>query len=255
MQRVIILGASNVTIGMATIVQQLRQSLGPVDLLAAHGHGRSYGSRSRVLCRALPSIRSCRLWEDLERRTPLEQPPLALITDVGNDILYGAESGKIVEWVGACADRLAAQGARLTFAPLPMGSVRRLGRTRYHLTKACFFPGRGPCWQDMQAAAAQLDDGLCRLAESTGAALVRPRDAWYGFDPIHIRRSARRAAWRELFAAWPVPAMSSTPATVQRVGQLRLLRLRPALRDLCGCRQEATQPVLRLADGTTISFY
>lgn len=255
MQRVIILGASNVTIGMATIVHQLRQTLGPVDLLAAHGHGRSYGSRSRVLCRALPSIRSCRLWEDLERREPLEQPPLALITDVGNDILYGTESGKIVEWVGACTDRLAAHGARLTLAALPMGSVRRLGRTRYHLTKACFFPGRGPCWQEMQAAAAELDDGLARLAESSGAALVRPRDTWYGFDPIHIRWSARRAAWRELLSAWPAPSMRSAPITVQRVGRIRLLRLRPALRDLCGRRQEASQPALRLDDGTMISFY
>ena len=255
MQRVIILGASNVTIGMATIVQQLRQALGPVDLLAAHGHGRSYGSRSRVLCRALPSIRSCRLWDDLERREPLEQPPLALITDVGNDILYGAESEQIVEWVRVCADRLAAHGAKLTLAALPMGSVRRLGRTRYHLTKACFFPGRGPCWQDMQTAAVQLDDGLTRLAESTGAALVRPRDAWYGFDPVHIRWSARRAAWRELLSAWPDSATSSTPATVQRVGRIRLLRLPPAQRDLCGRRQEASQPVLKLNDGTTISFY
>ncbi len=255
MHRVIILGASNVTIGMATIVHQLRTSLGPVELLAAHGHGRSFGSRSRVLCRALPSIRSCRLWEDLERRDPLDHPPLALITDVGNDILYGAGSERIAEWVRVCADQLLERGARLTLAALPMGSVSRLGNTRYQLTKACFFPGKGPCWQDMQRAAAQVDEGLRRLAESSGARLVRPRDEWYGFDPIHIRWSARRAAWQELLSAWPIDNVAPAPPVRERVGRYRLLRLRPAVRDLCGRRQETPQPALRLRDGSSISFY
>jgi hypothetical protein len=255
MQRVIILGASNVTLAFPTIVQKLRSRLGPVELLAAHGHGRSYGMGSRVLCRGLPSIRSCQLWEDLAERPTSTQRPLALITDVGNDLLYGASVEQILQWVDTCLERLAGMSSRLAVATLPMGSVRKLGRIRYQLTKAFFFPGSGPDWQSIQAAAVELDAGLCRLAGMRGAALITPRPEWYGFDPIHIRRSERVAAWTELLGVWPdVNAMEGKPAD-SRITSTTLWRLRPAVRTLCGRRQECRQPVARLSDGTTISVY
>ena len=89
MQRVILLGASNVTLAFPLIVEGLRRSLPePIELFAAHGHGRSYGLWSRVLMRRLPGIRECGLWESLATRSG-EGRPLALVTDVGNDLLFG----------------------------------------------------------------------------------------------------------------------------------------------------------------------
>jgi hypothetical protein len=253
MQRVIILGASNVTLGFPTIVRQLRSRLGPVELLAAHGHGRSYGMGSRVLYRGLPSIRSCRLWEDLAERPPPAQRPLVLITDVGNDLLYGARVEQILQWVDACLERLVGMQARLAVATLPIASVLKLGRIRYQLTKTCFFPGRGPSWGAIRPAARELDEGLRRLAQLHGASMIVPRDDWYGFDPIHIRRSMRAAAWTELLGAWP-DLEPGQPAE-SPVSSLAVWRLRPAARTLCGRRQKSAQPALRLDDGTTISLY
>jgi hypothetical protein len=255
MQRVIILGASNVTLGLPTIVRQLRSRMGPVDLLAAHGHGRSYGTGSRVLCRGLPSIRSCRLWDDLAERPVTLQPPLSLVTDIGNDLLYGASVDQILGWVDTCLGRLADMNSQLIVATLPMTSVRKLGRIRYQVTRACFFPRRGPDWRFIQCAATELDDGLRCLAESHKAALIVPRDEWYGFDPIHIRRPFRTAAWQELLGAWRVVEFSDSPPTRTQVNPLTIWRLRPAVRTMCGRRQELPQPALRLGDGTTISVY
>src|SRR5205807_8069752 len=56
-RRVVVLGASNVSLGFGTIVETAARLWGaPLDLLAAFGHGRSYGLRKSVLGRELPGI-------------------------------------------------------------------------------------------------------------------------------------------------------------------------------------------------------
>ena len=69
----------------------------PLDILAALGHGRGYGLESRVLGRRLPPILECGLWEALDRRPPCETA--ALLTDIGNDLVLGAEPEQLIEWV------------------------------------------------------------------------------------------------------------------------------------------------------------
>ena len=61
--RVVLLGASNLTRGISTVVGTARRLLGPMPhVFVAYGHGRSYGVRSRVLIRGLPGILNCGLW-------------------------------------------------------------------------------------------------------------------------------------------------------------------------------------------------
>ena len=104
-RRVILLGASNVTRSMSTIVETAELVWGrPLDLLAACGHGRSYGRTSCVFGRSLPGILECGLWDELSRRPAL--PTAALVTDIGNDILYGAGVDQIAAWVEQSLIRL-----------------------------------------------------------------------------------------------------------------------------------------------------
>ena len=129
-RRVVLLGASNLVAGLPRVVEAARSVWGgPLDILAAAGHGRSYGRSSRVLWRTLPGILSCGLWEDLARRPPASTA--ALLTDVGNDILYGGSDrrdcgvGRSVSGTAdspcfAAADHGAAAGERSGHRPLPL---------------------------------------------------------------------------------------------------------------------------------------
>lgn len=205
MRRLILLGASNVTIAFPLIVESLRASFGePIELIAAHGHGRSFGKRSRVLWRDLPGISVCRMWDELDRRPPSPHPPLALMTDIGNDLLYGVRPPQLLEWVETCMQRLQAAGAELAVALPPRDSVLRISAARYYATRAIFFPGGGPGWSDMQQMFHEVDAGLLELTGRYGAATIRPEPRWYGIDPIHIRKSARRTAWETILSAWAV---------------------------------------------------
>ena len=64
----------------------------PLDILAALGHGRSYGSLSNVSGRVLPGITTCGLWERWENSPAL--PTRALLTDIGNDLFYDVAGRK-----------------------------------------------------------------------------------------------------------------------------------------------------------------
>ena len=89
--RVVALGASNLTRGFQTVVATSRAEWGPnVEVLAALGHGRSYGVPSRLVVRTLPGILESGLWHGLESRP--EVATRGLVTDVGNDILYGSSA-------------------------------------------------------------------------------------------------------------------------------------------------------------------
>src|SRR5262245_54573300 len=103
--RIVALGASNLTRGLQTVVSTARGTWGPgVEVLAALGHGRSYGARSHFVFRGLPGILDSGLWGELESRPHVATR--ALITDVGNDILYGFSPEQTLEWVGEALRRL-----------------------------------------------------------------------------------------------------------------------------------------------------
>jgi hypothetical protein len=247
--RAILLGASNLRVALPLVVDLLRRRAGgPVEALAACGHGRSYGTWSRYLfVRGLPGIAGCGLWPALAQRPPL--PTLALLTDVGNDLVYGAEVPAIVRWVEVCLDRLARQDSQVVLTLLPLARLERLSPREVRLAVSLLFPGRQAPWPALLERVRELDGQLRRLGREHGALLVEPEASWYGIDPIHLRRSRRREAWERLTSPGPLTAGSAEPARV-RIPLLGAEELRLAGRTL-----RTIQPAARLADGTTVSLY
>lgn len=237
------MGASNLTYAFPTLLASLRGA-GRWEVYAAHGHGRSYGQWSRVAGRALPGIAQCRLWENWDAQPPAGDPPVALITDVGNDLLYGVEVATLLEWVEGTILRLTQQHAQIVMTLLPMHSLQTLSAWRFHLTKAFFFPTSRFTHRRMQQDVIELNTGLRRIGESFGAALVEPHEEWYGFDPIHIRRSRRVEAWQRIVSTWQGFEETVTVRRGSPAGALKTWTLRPAERRLFGIQQQRVQPVI-----------
>jgi hypothetical protein len=249
----VLLGASNLVRSMPTVLETAILSRGSaLEVFFACGHGRSYGMSSRVLGRTLPGIVECGLWEALAARPPLETT--ALITDIGNDLLYGVSVPQIAGWVEQCADRLLERGARPVITALPMFNLTGLSPARYKLFRTLFFPPCRRTLDEIREAALQLDERVRELAASRGIALAEPRSAWYGFDPIHIRYRHAPAAWREVLAAWS-QSSADEAGPMSWTTWLWMHRLKPAQRWMWGIEQRAAQPAVRCADGTTIWLY
>ena len=110
MQRIVLLGASNLTQGFETIVSLCgaHQGRDPVHIYTAMGHGRSYGNWSRYFLRKLPGILQCGLWDALNESPAKDenQQTVALLTDIGNDLLFGMSPEELVAWVRDCVEKL-----------------------------------------------------------------------------------------------------------------------------------------------------
>jgi hypothetical protein len=221
--------------------------------MAAIGHGRSYGQDSSVLGRKIPGIFPCALWQELQCRAAL--PTAALVTDIGNDLLYGVPRDRIVQWVAQCLDRLADAGASTIVTQLPLASIERLSDARFRFFRTAFFPRSRLTLSSAKDLARGLNDELIALGQSRKIAVISAAESWYGFDPIHLKRRVFRHAWPAMLASWhPAGTAIEIPrASLHTSAYLAMLP--PSERFLFGVRRRAAQPSGRLPDGTTISLY
>jgi hypothetical protein len=263
LSRVVLLGASNLTRAIGRVVPMTAGILGsPLDIIAALGHGRSYGMRSRVLVRDLPGIVQSGIWSALEHSHVPERRTFALITDIGNDIMYGASPKQVAEWVQECIDRLKQVGVqRISLTMLPIQGLRAVTPMQYRIVKSLLFPTRSLTLAQAIDRANELHARVVELAGRTEATAIEPDMTWYGFDPIHIRYARWPQAWafilRRAFggrqgeaAASRVPALRPSPLL-----WARLRMMTPERWWLAGLQRGRAQPAGVLPDGTTISLY
>ena len=207
---IVVLGASNVSRGLARLVAAVRpRAEPPVDLFLAAGHGRGYGVSSRVGLRRLPSILASGLWRALDRVQAAQ--PLALLTDVGNELLYGLGVAAVAGGVREAARRLADRGAALAITGLPLASIARVGRVRYRLLRTLYVPGCLLSLGDIQDASRWLDDELRAIAADTGAMFLEQPADWYGLDALHVKRSRLDELWASVGDAWGLPSAMGRP--------------------------------------------
>lgn len=252
-QRVVILGASNVMRNISTVVATTEHFRGqPQEIMLAAGHGRSYGQTSRILGRALPAIRTCAIWETLSERQQLRT--VSLVTDIGNDLLYGASVEMITAWVRECLENLAPLSDRVILTELPLENIARLNFSTFFFIRSILFPKSRLTLEGARAMSVELNEEVRQLAVNFGATLIKPDAGWYGVDPIHIQRRHRDVAWRQILGAWktdePLPA-----ALPPRAERISLRKCRPHRRWLIGIEQHCAQPALRLTSGTHVSFF
>lgn len=253
-RRVVMLGASNLTRGISTAVETAQRIWNePLSVWIAAGHGRSYGAPSSVLGRRLPGIVECGLWRSLSAGPAA--PTFALLTDIGNDLIYGSSVEVVFRWVETCVERLSNAGARIVMTGLPVARLEDRPHWQFELLKRLFFPSRELRYEDVIERAHELDVRLRTLAGERNVARVLPNAAWYGWDPIHIRMCHWRVAWREILTPWSNSEKKFLPAQGSLRRWIYLRRLCPEEREWLGRAQRRSQPCGRLADGTTIRLY
>jgi len=251
----VVLGASNVSRGQARLAAVIRgRAAGPVGLFVAAGHGRSYGANSRFWMRRLPSILGCGLWRALDREAEDRGRTVALVTDIGNDLLYGSSPVQVAAWVREAVGRLVDRGATVAMTRLPLEAVRRVGPVRYRALKTLFVPGCPLSMEGIHAAAAELDGRIADLAAAEGLATIDQPGEWYGLDTLHPRRRRLDTLWHRACDAWELP-----PARVStRAGFREWSRLgrRGAEVRMLGRRMIHTrQPIRRYPDGGWVALY
>lgn len=256
-KRVVLLGASNVTRSFGTFTVAARAAWEePLEILAAHGHGRSYGTDwSRVLARKLPGILHSDLWKVLQEQEVASGSTFAIVTDIGNDILYEFDVPTIASWVEQCLDRLAAVSAQTVVTGLPVANIFGLSEIRYKFFRNLFMPGCSLSLRETADRAIDLDERVRKLAGERGMKVYSPQREWYGLDPIHLRFRAYAHAWHAMVDAWTNVNKNRGISRAKLSDALYLRSRAPARIKWFDREYRITQPCANLCDGTTVSMF
>ena len=255
-QAVVVLGASNVSRGLARLVAAVRsRSTAPCDLFVAAGHGRAYGVNSRVWMRRLPSILACGLWESFSAQARTSTPPpVAVVTDVGNELLYGLGVAQVAAAVRESVRRLADHGAAIAITGLPLASIATVGPARYRALRTLFVPGCQLPLATLKEASVWLDDELRVLADDVGGTFIEQPGEWYGLDAIHVRRPTLDTLWSQVADAWNWPT-ASRPARATALEWAAIGSRAAEVRSLARVMLHTPQPAWRSRDGLRLWLY
>jgi hypothetical protein len=253
--RVVVLGASNVTRGISTIVETAQLALGgPIDLYAAFGHGRSLGLYTRVLGRGLCSLLDAGLWRALADR-PVPDASFALVTDVGNDLMYEVKPEIICRWVEKILEKCQSVARRVVVTELPLASIERLGPRRFAILRSIIFPRSRLTLADARIRAIEINDAVHRAAAQYGATVVSHDGSWYGLDPIHVRRVDFSRAWSQVLRSWNADENQAAKARGSLRRWIQLGVFSPEKRAFFGIERARRQPAGTLRDGSTVWLY
>lgn len=255
MKNLILLGASNLTRGFSVAIQLVNELfLGPVNIIVAMGHGRSYGVSTVVFGRELPGIEDCGLWQKLAKIDRAAN--YAVMTDIGNDIMYGAPVEKILQWVGTQITRLIQMDSHLIVVLLPEKSIRRLKKRQYQLMSSILFPNNNITYEYALDCICRVNSGLRNLAEENDAHVIVPDVTWYGWDTIHIHTKQTSLAWSLIFAPWSSKNDHQTSSITKNWPKPpHLWRCQAEDHKLLGRNIHVNQPAVTLPNGNMCYFY
>ncbi len=249
-RRIVALGASNLTRGFYTLVRTSRERWGAdVEILAALGHGRSYGAPSSFIGRTIPGVLESGLWRQLESMPPT--PTRSLLTDVGNDILYGQSAAQIVAWVETAVQRLEPFSHEIVLTGLPSIGPDVISNAKFMFFRSAFFPRCRLTLRDVTETAARVNDGLFAIAAAHGARFVQLRRDWYGVDPIHIRPSLWHMAWQQILCG----DAGTASGRGSFIEALQLYAMRPERVSFLGMELGQPQTGTRLRRGARVWLY
>lgn len=253
--RLILLGASNLTLSLRLVTHLMQQRIGaPGEILAAVGHGRAYSVFSQVVWRGLPGIAECGLWRQL--RETESRPTYALLTDIGNDIVYELTPEQVLRAVERCIDQLQRQSAQIVVTNLPIASVEQLSERRYTFFRNLFYPFCKLSRDETLSRVRAVHAGLVDMAVRRQFLLVEQEAHWFGPDGIHVNYWQREAFYRDIVRRFPDPGAESGYEDDKPKLFLAWQR-RPvfAFKTVLGRAIHCPQPSGRLADGSSVGKY
>ncbi|MBP6354385.1 MAG: hypothetical protein KBF68_12095 [Nitrosomonas sp.] len=255
--RIILLGASNLTLSLRWVIHLMQQQLGGGnEILVANGHGRAYGMSSQVLLRGLPGIVASGLWNQLASSGP--RPTYALLTDIGNDILYGSSPEQILRWVEWCVEQLRQQSAQMVVTNLPIVAIEDLSERRYGFFRKLFYPSCQLPRHETVSRVRAVHRGLMDMAARWNFSLYEQDAVWFGPDGIHVNYWQRKAFYQDVLKRFSSSGLNDLQVSAENSsGSWLAWQRRPqfAYKTVSGRAIYCPQPSGWLADGAAIYKY
>lgn len=192
----ILLGASNLSRGCFAFSRYMKACLypRPVEVLIASGPGRGYYASGGLLNVNYPPICSSEIFEVAHNKSRSGAQVIALVTDIGNDIMYGVSTEKLIETIQQTFSRLQSINAEIFYTTLPIAFEKEVNPIWFYVFRSLLFPYSRVSFDEATGGIIATNKFL-RGPVSENLHLISDMNCFLGYDEIHYGWLRAHRAW------------------------------------------------------------
>lgn len=198
----VLLGASNLSRGCFAFARHMKVCLYPrkVEVLIASGPGRAYCVSGGLLNITYPPIQSSDIFNVAQRKRESGYRVVALVTDIGNDIMYGVSADQVIEVVQQMFDKLQSMDAEIFYNTLPVAFEKGVHPIWFYILRSVLLPFSRVSYDEAVSGIIAVNDFI-RQCDLKQGHLIQGMDRYLGFDEIHYGWLRAHSAWSHVAKA------------------------------------------------------
>ena len=192
----IFLGASN----LARSFYGLKRCIGrcifprPASFMHAMGPGRGYVSRGGILNAIYSPILNCGIFEAARNKRIKNQQVVVLITDIGNDIMYGVSSEKIINGLQYLLNGLGEFKTNIFITSIPVDLENDISELHFHIIRQIYFP-KSPVKYSQASNNIKAINKFILQSSNKKITVINDMKQFCGMDKIHYSIFKSQSAW------------------------------------------------------------
>ena len=192
----ILLGASNLARCFDGLKNCIKRCLSPrpTNFIHAMGPGRGYVIRGGILNATYLPIISCGIFEAIQDIRKPNQKVIALITDIGNDIMYGVPPDKIIGGLQYIFDALGEFETNIYITSIPVDLKNDISEFYFRILRKIFFPKSATKYSQTLKTIEDINKFI-HHSSNKNITVISDMLQFCGVDKIHYSLLKSSAAW------------------------------------------------------------
>ena len=212
----LLMGASNLARGYSMLTHHLSECLekNKTEFLNALGPGRGFCARGGIFNITYSPIQDCQIIESGEKKSKEALRTVVLITDIGNDLLYGVSADTLIASLDIMIDEILKWDADIFLTSIHVNLKKDISPTIFLVLRFLLFPSSKANYEEMDLSILQINDYLeDKVSKNQRIHLITGLEAFAGLDKIHYSLLKTHAAWsavaEKIFRVINVPAQKN----------------------------------------------
>ncbi|MDC1152609.1 hypothetical protein OAT06_01265 [Nitrospinaceae bacterium] len=194
----LLMGASNLARGYSMLTHHLSECLekNKTEFLNALGPGRGFCARGGIFNITYSPIQDCRIIESAEKKSKKALHTVVLITDIGNDLMYGVSADTLIASLDIMIDEILKWDADIFLTSIHVNLKKDISPTIFLVLRILLYRSSKVNYEEMGLSILQINDYLAdKVSKNERMHLITGLEAFAGLDKIHYSLLKTHAAW------------------------------------------------------------
>ncbi len=166
------------------------------EFLNALGPGRGFCARGGIFNITYSPIQDCRIIESAKKQSKEALHTVVLITDIGNDLMYGVSADTLIESLDIMIDEILKWDAEIFMTPIHVNLKKDISQTIFLVLRFLLYPSSKVNYEELDLFVLKINDYLEeKVRGNERMHLITGLEAFVGLDRIHYSLLKTHAAW------------------------------------------------------------